>query len=238
MTKAPRAGQVKTRLIPLLTPEEAAALNVCFLRDLSAAIADAGWPGQGVACYTPVGAEEIYASILPSKFLLMAQRDGPFGQRLAGALEDLLAAGFGSVCLINSDSPTVPAANFAQAALWLAEAEDTLVLGPSDDGGYYLIGMKRLHRRIFEEIDWSTDRVLKQTLARAAEIGLAVQLLPLGYDVDESATLHRLCQDLFGPNEMENANTAPATRAFLRSIIAREGRARIWPNDEAALSIG
>lgn len=228
MTKVPRAGLVKTRLIPPLTAEEAAALNTCFLRDISAAIGKAGEVTRGIACYTPVGAEEAYRKILPAEFQLIAQRNGDFGQRLAGAIDDLLAVGFDSVCLINSDSPTAPTSAFAEAAQLLSSPNDQLVLGPSADGGYYLIGMKRLHSRLFEEIDWSTDRVLAQTLERAAEIGLAVRLLPLCYDVDDRTTLDRLCEELLGPNESLDPEIAPATRQFLRAIVAREGRQRLW----------
>ena len=229
MTKAPRAGQVKTRLTPPLTPEEAARLNVCFLRDISAAIIKAGHNARGIGCYTPVGSEEGYRDILPAEFQLIAQRKGDFGQRLAGAIEDLLAVGFGSVCLINSDSPTAPAAVFAEATRLLSSPNERVVLGPSDDGGYYLIGMKKLQPRLFERIDWSSDRVLSQTLERAAEIGLDVRLLPACYDVDDRTTLHRLCDDLLGPNDYRGPEIAPATREFLREIVAREGRQRIWP---------
>ena len=101
MTKAPRAGQVKTRLTPPLTAEEAATLNACFLRDISAAIGKAGELARGIGCYTPVGAEEAYREILPADFHLIPQRTGAFGHRLACAAEDLLAVGFDSVCLIN-----------------------------------------------------------------------------------------------------------------------------------------
>ena len=110
MTKAPRAGRVKTRLTPPLTSEEAAALNTCFLRDTAAAIAASVREGlaRGIGIYTPVGEEEAYADILPPEFELIAQRGDAFGERLAFAVEDLFAVGFGSVCLIDSDSPTVP----------------------------------------------------------------------------------------------------------------------------------
>ncbi len=225
MSKAPRAGQVKTRLTPPLSPEEAASLNRCFLRDLSAAIDVAGNGSRGVCCYTPVGAEEVYRDILPARFQLIAQREGTLDARLAGAVEDLRSVGFSAVCLINSDSPTAPSAVFAEAARILSAPNDKLVLGPSDDGGYYLIGMKELYPRLFQEIDWSTDRVLAQTQARAAEIGLTVHLLPSCYDVDDRTTLARLCQELLGPNDSE---IAPATRAFLRQIVARHGREHIW----------
>ena len=236
MTKAPRAGQVKTRLTPPLTATEAAALNICFLRDISAAIARVGANTSGIGCYTPVGAEETYRGIFPDKFQLIAQREGNFGDRLIFAVQDLLGVGFASVCLINSDSPTVPTSAFVQAAEILSSPGDSVVLGPSDDGGYYLIGLKQQHRRLFAGIDWSTDRVCAQTLQYAAELRLDVHLLPPGYDVDDCATLRRLCDDLLGPNASGNKNTAPATREFLAEIIACEGRARLWPIEPVTLS--
>src|SRR5207248_8800244 len=116
----------------------------------------------------------VYDEILAQRFLLIAQRGEEFGQRLSYAVNDLLLAGFGSVCLINSDSPTVPAATFAEAATELSKPGDRIVLGPSDDGGYYLIGLKERHQRGFEEIDWSTERVPEQTLQRASELNLPV----------------------------------------------------------------
>ncbi|MEO6871778.1 MAG: TIGR04282 family arsenosugar biosynthesis glycosyltransferase [Chthoniobacterales bacterium] len=196
MTKVPRAGHVKTRLTPPLTPAESAALNICFLRDTAAAIAGAGEKGQGIGCYTPVGEEAAYCDILPASFQLIAQHDGSFGERLIGAVEDLLSVGFSAVCLIDSDSPTVPASAFAEAVNFLLQPNDRAVLGPSEDGGYYLIGMKQLHRNLFERIDWSTERVCEQTQERAREANLDLHLLPPFYDVDDGATLHRLCDEL------------------------------------------
>ena len=219
MTKAPRAGLVKTRLTPPLTPAEAAAINACFLRDIAASIVQAHPAGMGIACYTPVGAEEAYRDILPESFQLIAQREGDFGQRLVGAMEDLFAVGFTAVCLINSDSPTVPESTFRTAVEILSRPNDCVVLGPSDDGGYYLIGMKTLHRRLFEEITWSTESVLTQTLERAAEIDLEVRLLPPAYDVDDRAAFDRLRRDLLGPNDRGDSR-APATRRFLQGWVA------------------
>ena len=234
MTKAPRAGKVKTRLTPPLTPEEAAALNICFLRDTTAAISEAAANGlaRGIAVYTPVGAEEAYAEILPEEFELVPQRGDAFGERLAFATEDLLSLGFKSACLIDSDSPTVPPRAYAGAAEILSEPDDTVVLGPSDDGGYYLIGLKKLHQSLFEEIDWSTERVLDQTIDCARRLGLKVHLLPAWYDVDDRATLSRLCQEFFGPNGgRPDGYPAPATRGYLDALLKREGRDRIWPNE-------
>jgi uncharacterized protein len=234
MTKAPQAGRVKTRLTPPLSPEEAASLNICFLRDTAATIAKTAGekPAQGVAVYTPVGAEAAYAGILPDDFVLVPQRGDAFGERLSAATEDLLRLGFDSLCLIDSDSPTVPEKAFAQAVDFLAQDKDAVVLGPSDDGGYYLIGLKKLHRRLFEAIDWSTERVLEQTVDAARKLELPVHLLSTWFDVDDRVTLSRLCHELFGSNGSESRSVAaPATREFLSELLEREGRDRIWPNE-------
>src|SRR6266704_303974 len=231
MTKAPQAGRVKTRLVPPLTPEEAAELNRCFLRDTATAIlracshrpvADGGKTARavGVAVYTPVGAESVYTDILPADFSLLPQRGDEFGERLYFAVEDLFKCGFASLCLIDSDSPTVPSENFEQAVELLSASEDRVVLGPSDDGGYYLIGMKKPHRHLFEQIDWSTERVLNQTMQRATEIGIEVKLLPTGYDVDDGASLHRLCNELL--LDTRQNDVAPYTRKFLANLSTRK----------------
>jgi len=91
-----------------------------------------------------------------------------------------------------------------------------------------LIGLKKPHKELFERIDWSTERVLAQTRQRAREIGLEVKLLPMGYDVDDWASLQRLCKELLTGKQSDSV--APRTRKFLRDIIAREGRTRIWPD--------
>jgi rSAM/selenodomain-associated transferase 1 len=234
MTKAPRIGEVKTRLQPPLTPEEAAALNICFLRDTAAAISQAcsrsgglrpATMAQGVAIFTPAGSESDYAEILPAEFDFLPQRGNHFGERLTHAVEDLLRVGFQSCCLVDSDSPTVTAEVFRAAVEFLRADLNRLILGPSDDGGYYLIGMGKLHRRVFEGIDWSTEHVLPQTLARARELGLDVEMLPTIFDVDDRVSLCRLCDELLG----KKRDSAPATKAFLEQLIAREGRERIWP---------
>jgi hypothetical protein len=231
MTKAPQAGRVKTRLVPPLTPEEAAELSKCFLRDTATAIlracsyrpvADGGKTARavGLAVYTPVGAESAYTDILPSDFSLLPQRGDKFGERLYFAVEDLFKCGFEAVCLIDSDSPTVPAENFAEAVELLSIGQDRVVLGPSDDGGYYLIGVKKPHRHLFEQIDWSTERVFNQTIQRAKEVGLEIQLLPTGYDVDDSTSLQRLCNDVMA--DTTASAIAPHTREFLASLAGQK----------------
>lgn len=223
MTKAPRAGTVKTRLQPPLTPEEAAELNVCFLRDIAAAIISSGGESKGVGVFTPPGSEGEYADVLPSDFVLVPQRGDSFGERLTNAAADLLRVGFESCCLINSDSPTVTADAFRQAMVQLQHADNRIVLGPSDDGGYYLIGMRKVYRRLFEDIDWSTEQVFAQTLDRAQELTLSVHVLPKFYDIDDATALRRLCGELL---DEKADDVAPATREFLAKLVARDGSKR------------
>jgi uncharacterized protein len=222
MTKAPQPGEVKTRLIPALTPHEAAELNKCFLRDTATAISAVAMnqPACGVAVYTPLGAEPAYVDILPADFVLLPQRGADFGERLYFAAVDLFKCGFSSVCLIDSDSPIVPAENFAGAVKLLQIPGDRVVLGPCDDGGYYLIGLKRPQRELFERITWSTERVLEQTMERAAEIGVEAKLLPTSYDVDDCAALRRLCDELL--DEDASGLIAPNTRKFLAAIAGKK----------------
>lgn len=221
MTKAPRAGHVKTRLVPPLRAEEAAQLNICFLRDTASAIKKAcGTTARGIAVYTPIGAEAAYIDILPREFELVPQRGGGFGERLAFAAADLFQCGFTSVCLIDSDSPTVSANAYAKAVESLIKPGDRVVLGPSDDGGYYLIGLKRNHPQLFERIDWSTGHVLEQTKQRARELNLEVSLLSMGYDVDDAATLRRLCDELL--SDKTTGDIAPSTRKFLLALTAQK----------------
>ncbi len=244
MTKAPQPGKVKTRLVPPLTTGEAAELNKCFLADTAASISnicsrrsmndaaktelrgqlrvshsEAATGAVGIAVYTPIGAESAYNEILSPDFVLLPQRGEKFGERLHFAAVDLFTCGFESVCLIDSDSPTVPAESFAQAVKLLQRPGDRIVLGPCDDGGYYLIGIKDPHQEIFERIDWSTERVLAQTKQRARELGLEVKLLPAGYDVDDEASLRRLCGELLATNAP--AHIAPKTRELLRKLTAQ-----------------
>jgi glycosyltransferase A (GT-A) superfamily protein (DUF2064 family) len=157
MAKASVAGTVKTRLVPPLTCEEAAEFNTCCLTDVAANIvAAAAWvPIQGFAAYHPPGSERFFYDLLPVGFKLLPPKEATIGRSLFHAAQDLFAAGYRSVCLVNADSPTLPTEVLVEAVRLLREPGDRVVLGPAADGGYYLIGLKRFHRRLFEEIDWS-----------------------------------------------------------------------------------
>ncbi len=227
MAKAPRPGKVKTRLQPPLTAEEAAALNCCFLQDTTRNIADVASAGgaQGLICYTPVGDEAAFHGLLPEGFGLIAQRGDGFGERLHLAATDILACGFGAVCLIDSDSPTMPTAALRMAVEALGAPGDRVVLGGSEDGGYYLIGLKQAHLAPFERITWSTASVWEQTLDRVRETGLELLVLPTWYDVDDAATLQVLEGELLDgrrpPFAAQDGYNAAHTRAFLAARRVR-----------------
>ncbi len=220
MAKAPRPGKVKTRLSPPLTAEQASALNVCFIRDTTENIQQVTETSHssGIVAYTPVGDAAAFDDLLPPGFQLIGQRGESFGERLLYVCEDLFACGFSSVCLIDSDSPTMPQAALLHAVALLQRPGDRVVLGGSDDGGYYLIGLKQLHRRLFAQIDWSTERVLAQTLLRAAEIGLQTELIQTWYDVDDAATLERLRRELLAVPDPGAGYDARHTRAWLQAL--------------------
>jgi glycosyltransferase A (GT-A) superfamily protein (DUF2064 family) len=124
--------------------------------------------------------------------------------------------------VLNSDSPTLPPAYLVEMAGLLAQPGDRAVLGPCSDGGYYVLGMKALHARLFEDVEWSTERVAEQTLARAREIGLAVHLLPTWYDVDDEASLRKLHGELFGPST-SGRGAARHTRDLMQRLGAESG---------------
>src|SRR5918996_1669352 len=231
MAKAPVAGEVKTRLVPPLTAQEASALNICFLRDMAANIQSVceTEAASGLVVYTPAGAESAFAGVLPVGFELLVQRGSSLGERLCNATDDLLKQGYGAVCLINSDSPTLPKSILIRAIESLTAEGDRVVLGAAEDGGYYLIGLKQAHRNLFNGIAWSTSDVLAHTRQRAAEIDLPVEMLPPWYDIDDAETLDRLCQELFLTPSLNGAYPAPHTRAFLESVIKTEGLQRICP---------
>jgi uncharacterized protein len=235
MIKTPRNGFSKTRLSPPLQSEEAAEISRCFLRDTSAAIEALMRDDRfvvGVAVYTPVGSEPELADLLPAQFKMLAQRQGDLGSRLSGATEDLFSLGFSAVCLVDSDSPTLPLENLRAMTARLKERADRVVIGPCTDGGYYLLGMNRSYAELFEEIDWSTGSVYQQTICRSKEINLPMVELPVWYDVDDQDSLNRLLSELFPEWSMENVpQGAPAlnTQEFLHRLLTGESAARIWP---------
>src|SRR5262250_1357710 len=218
MCKAPQPGAAKTRLAKAIGAVAASELSACFLRDVAAVIEaiPETLGRKGYAVYAPAGTEQVLRDLFPEKFGLLLKAGGDLGDALFDATRDLLLAGHDCVLLVNGDSPTLPSGFLVQAIEALRTPGDRLVLGPASDGGYYLIGLKRPHRRLFAEIEWGTGTVLSRTRERAAEIGLATTLLPEWYDVDDFETLGWLQDELNGNStRFRGGSPASATRTFL-----------------------
>lgn len=221
MCKTPAPGLSKTRLSPPLQPEECAAISACFIQDLSETINSLVQDGDvtGYAVFTPAGSESSLRKLLPLDFKLALQSNGDFGERLLQGVKDLLSAGHEGAILVNSDSPTLPKVILQQAVRAIHKG-DSVVLSPAADGGYTLIGLSRIHERLFEDIPWSTSDVYQLTLERAEEIGLPVVAIQGWYDVDDATSFQMLEDELSGKKlafestQIAGAN-APATRRFM-----------------------
>jgi rSAM/selenodomain-associated transferase 1 len=215
MGKASTPGRAKTRLVPPLTAVQAACLNTAFLQDAVANVIEAGRTAAVAAyvAYGPAGSEQFFRDHLPEEIRLVECSFPNFGACLLHAVCALLEDGHAAACVLNADSPTLPIRYLLDAAAALSAPGERIVLGPSEDGGYYLLGMKRAHRGLFQDIDWSTASVCRQTCDRAAQLGLDIRWLEPWYDVDDAATLTRLQADL-----LERADGAPHTRVALRRL--------------------
>jgi rSAM/selenodomain-associated transferase 1 len=220
--KTPAAGFSKTRLSPPLRPEDCSAISACFIRDLASTIHSLGGDIKPYAVYTPIGTEPALRALLPESFHLLPQCDGDFGTRLCHAVTQLLQMGHRGAILINADSPTLPA-SILQSAVDAFERGDAVVLSPSFDGGYTLIGLSRPHPELFTDIPWSSQHVHRLTIQRAAEIHVPVINVPGWYDVDDQQTLQLLQRELAGerlPFAQSDSvgSDAPATRQFLARL--------------------
>jgi len=233
MAKAPRPGEVKTRLAPPLARDMASALSAGFLRDITEniALAAGGMRIHPYVAYAPARSAAFFDGMLADGTrLILADGAGVaapgvlgLGRCLLHAAQSLFAEGHDRVCLLNADTPTLPTALLSQAAAALAEDGDRVVLGPAEDGGYYLIGLKAPHAQLFADVAWSTSEVAQQTRERARALGLPVIELDQWYDVDDVPALHRLCCELTTgrPKNGLDPFPAPATaRCIARLRIA------------------
>jgi hypothetical protein len=208
MAKAPRPGEVKTRLSPPLSAGDAAELYRCFLLDKIEQVRTLTTARPAIA-YTPPDGRGFFEGVAPD-FLLVPQRGQDLGARLANSLEHLFTLGHTAVFAIDSDTPTLPTAFLERALDLIATPGIDLVLGPSEDGGYYLIGLRALCRELFEDMPWSTAQVVPETFRRAEGKGLKVAALPPWFDIDTPKDLAHLEASLAGAG----VNTARHTRRF------------------------
>ncbi|MBW1981481.1 MAG: TIGR04282 family arsenosugar biosynthesis glycosyltransferase [Deltaproteobacteria bacterium] len=215
VAKQPVPGFTKTRLCPPLTPVEAAELYRCMMQDTLALAATIHTADHSLA-YTPAEAFSYFRKLVSADFNLLPQTGKNLGERLANVLSHHFDLGYQRVVIMNSDGPTLPRDRIVEAFSCLDHAHITLGIG--HDGGYYLIGMKRFHHTLFQDISWSTSLVIPQTLAVCAGLGLKVHKLPEWYDVDVEADLKRLQREL-----QQQPSLAPHTAAFLQRLPSKQG---------------
>lgn len=188
VAKEPVPGLVKTRLSPALSPEEAAALYQCMLEDRLREVG--GLVGIDLAvAYTPAGARETFMPLSRPGMSFFAQRGNDLGERLHNIFVDAFAAGYGAVAIIDSDSPDLPREIVRQSFRLLQAREAEAVFGPCRDGGYYLVGLREPHPELFENIPWSSENVLRESLEKAGKAGLKTELLTWWNDLDTIADL-------------------------------------------------
>lgn len=220
--KAAEAGQVKTRLTEVLSETRAAELYECFLEDLAAKLASfrtgADVPTDLVLAHAGPEDHPSFDPFRRNGFQFVQQGPGHLGERMARISKWCFTFGADRLSIVGSDSPTLLKRHL-QNSFELLDSHD-VVLGPSFDGGYYLIGLSSPRSALFAGIDWSTPQVLEQTLARCRDHDLLCRLLEFWYDVDTYADLYRLRYHLLDYLEGRGDTNAPATARFLQQLEA------------------
>ena len=195
--KAPIPGQVKTRLCPPLTHDEAATLHGSFVLDTlertKAAVGQLKLRMDRYLACAP-STSHVFFKIMEERqgVKLIDQVGDDLGARMHQAVETMFSRGYRRTLIIGTDVPTVPF-EYLKQALTLLDNHD-LTLGPALDGGYYLIGMNKPVQELFADVPWSTDLVLRLTQERAATLGLKTALLPSWRDIDTLADLEALIE--------------------------------------------
>jgi rSAM/selenodomain-associated transferase 1 len=205
--RRPVAGMVKTRLVPPLSPEEAAELYCCMLGDTLAKVVSLPDVAKFLFYEEGEGAREYFAQCARG-MTCIPQQGKDLGERMAEAFRAVFAAGYDAAAIIGSDSPDLPLSLLEEAFARMAEDGTDTLFGPSEDGGYYLLAMRELHGELFRNIAWSSGSVLQKSLENAGKAGVRVSLLPTWHDVDTAEDLRR-------PELLDVGNGAPLTREFI-----------------------
>jgi rSAM/selenodomain-associated transferase 1 len=186
MARAP-SSEGKSRLIRELDTHDGASLRLALLRDTLEAVSSLA--AEKAVLYTPPDREAEIRAVTPFQALFLPQRGSTLGERMHEGARELLTSGFDAVVLIGSDLPTLPPAHVSAALGILTRRGEVLVLGPAEDGGYYLIGLTQSRTEFFEHIPWGTPIVLQRTREAAEALGIPVETVPLWYDVDSLSEL-------------------------------------------------
>lgn len=216
--KNPVTAQVKTRLVPYLSPERAASLYQAFLIDWCNVLSGLSAVDLVIA-YTPPESLCAFQTLIGEGAIYIPQVDGDLGARLNASAQWAWVQNYGKFLFVGSDSPTLPI-QYVEHALVLLESRD-VVIGPSVDGGYYLIGFSKggaslAIPAIFEGIRWSTNVVFRQTLEKVQSLNAQLGLLPPWYDVDTHVELQLLRDHLFAMRLAGEKVPAPETEEKLK----------------------
>ncbi len=209
--RRPEPGAVKTRLTATLTPEEAARLYEAFLRD---ALNQYQALDVDARLYFSPPAGSIPDDLIPEGVTLHQQQGPVLGARMKIAFVESFGDGYQRLVIIGTDHPTLPTA-FIEQAFEALRRPLSICIGPSDDGGYYLLGMNDFYPEVFHDMRYSHADVFEQTLERAGRTGAHLTVLPPWYDVDTPDTLRRLVIELKDP-----AFEVPYTRRVLAALLA------------------
>ena len=213
--KSPASGSVKTRLHGIISPETARGLAKASLYDTIETSLQLKGVQLVLAC-SPSEHDPFFQELARRyRIKLLGQKGEDLGERMAGAFRELKGQGFQRTLIIGSDLPTLPASHLRQALTLLRRHE--IVIGPSLDGGYYLIGISEQVPPIFDAIPWSTDRVFVMTMEKILKAKLSCGLLPFWYDVDRPEDLRFLSLHLRLLRQKDQG-IASRTAAVLDSI--------------------
>ncbi len=193
MAKVPSAGKVKTRLQPILSPQQSAEFAQCLLQDTISKVETL--QNRLIIAYSPIDERSFFDSFTKHNFTLVAQIGENLGEKMFNAFTFACSQGLDSVVMIGTDSPTFPP-DFIEKAFMILQKNDA-VLGETNDGGFYLIGLSKLDKRIFENVEWSSEKTFEQTKNNIENLGFSLGELPIWYDIDTPKDLDILRQDAY-----------------------------------------
>lgn len=218
MAKAPRAGDVKTRLVPPLTKQQAATLAACLVRDTvfnAKQLVD-----DIMIAYCPSHARTDLEEILPSGVMWFEQQGSNLGERLESVVTHVSGLGFRPFIIMGADSPTLPLTFIEEALNALLCDRADVSLGPTEDGGYYLVGLNVKVNGLFKNINWSTPFAYEQTVANAAVLNLRLHASPRWYDIDTPTDLSRLRDEISCGDEIARKRAPNTYRWFTDHTLA------------------
>ncbi len=211
MAKVPRAGNVKTRLSPILSSAQRETLAEAFLADAIAKTRNRC--DKLIVAFTPASEKDYFARFDAENITLIEQTGASLGDKMSNAFEFAFQSNSdASVVMIGTDSPTFPA-EFIRDAFDALETEAEMILGKAADGGFYLIGLRKNFENLFENIEWSSPRVYEQITRNIEDLKINLQTISAWYDIDEPADLLKLKAEMSGEEQVQL--TVPHTFQWL-----------------------